>query len=408
MLAGTRNSLWTRLIGRRKTCRRRSIRNASLQVELLESRTLLAADLSFGAPMVAMDVNADGSISPLDVLSLVSDLNQQTLAPIAEGVLQGVGNPHMTADVNGDGSLTSLDVLSVIRGLNQRGSGPILLSDVIGDRDDLVSDTQKENLQKLFSDLNAIRADSEVTPEQITQLVGNVATLLDGATLPSQESVSQLLDDLQAAAEDGQFTPVELVQLSNAVDAVLEGANVSREEVQAVVADLWAIVDASGVTQEDIQVITGDLQAIVEEFQGNHGMSEAQRENVRQLVTDVVAIASESQVAPEQIEQLRADISALAAGAEMPDPATVVQLLSDVRLASSDGEIDDDERGLLIADVDVILESANIPEEERAAVLTDIAAIVEASGLTQDDLQTIVDDFQAIRDEFLNSLGLRL
>ncbi len=407
MSARTRNSFWARITGRESRCRRPRRRRAGLQVELLESRTLLAADFGFGAPLVAMDVNTDGSITPLDVLSLIGDLNQQTGISIGEGVLQKTGNPRVTGDVNRDGGLTSLDVLSVIRGLNQRGSGPISLHDVIGNHANRISDAQRENLQKLFSDLNAIREDSEVTPEQITQLVGDVATLLDGATLPSEESVSQLLEDFHAAAEDGQFSPLELVQLSGDVDALLESADVSREEVQAVVADLLAIVEASGVTQEDFQSIADDLRAIVEEFHNNHGMTEAQRENVHKLATDAVTIASESQVTPAHIEQLRSDVAALADGAEKPDPATVVQLVHDVRAARSDGQIDDNERELLAADVDAVLESANIPQEERESVLADIAAIVEASGVTQEDLQVIAEDLRAIRDEFLENFGLR-
>ncbi|MCY2977565.1 MAG: dockerin type I domain-containing protein, partial [Planctomycetota bacterium] len=69
-----------------------------------------------------LDVDADGSVSPLDVLTLVNALNTGgggTLPSIKPGELE----PPPFFDVDYDGLLSPLDVLVVINHLNQRGVG---------------------------------------------------------------------------------------------------------------------------------------------------------------------------------------------------------------------------------------------------------------------------------------------
>ncbi|MEZ6137643.1 MAG: dockerin type I domain-containing protein [Pirellulaceae bacterium] len=70
------------------------------------------------------DVNDDGTVTPIDVLLLVNELNRggtRTLPPVGDGS----GEPPGTLpDVNGDGILSAIDVLLIINELNgRRGEG---------------------------------------------------------------------------------------------------------------------------------------------------------------------------------------------------------------------------------------------------------------------------------------------
>ena len=84
----------------------------SLRFESLETRTLLAADLlvphNFAMPE---DCDDSGSVSPLDALVIINQLN----SPESAGVLDSTN----MLDVDADGSLSPLDALVVINYLNR-------------------------------------------------------------------------------------------------------------------------------------------------------------------------------------------------------------------------------------------------------------------------------------------------
>ena len=87
-----------------------------LRFEALESRRLLNVD--WRNPTDNLDVDADGVMSPLDVLTIVNDINSN-----GTGTLPAVFNPtRQYIDTNGSGTLEPLDVLEVINFLNASDS----------------------------------------------------------------------------------------------------------------------------------------------------------------------------------------------------------------------------------------------------------------------------------------------
>lgn len=67
------------------------------------------------------DVNQDGEVTPLDVLILVNQINQNGTGPLPTngGGNGGTGEPDpILPDVNGDGSLTAIDVLMIVNQIN--------------------------------------------------------------------------------------------------------------------------------------------------------------------------------------------------------------------------------------------------------------------------------------------------
>ena len=119
------------------TSRKRSSRNRTnsrrLTVEMLENRTLLAGDLLSAStqfspwqnPLDSSDLNADGSVTPLDAIQVVNALNRGQTGP-----LEGRFAPPVLADrvenaiqrfldANGDGQLTPSDALQVVNVINR-------------------------------------------------------------------------------------------------------------------------------------------------------------------------------------------------------------------------------------------------------------------------------------------------
>jgi Dockerin type I domain len=76
-------------------------------------------------PLNRFDVNGDATISPVDALQVINELNNRVLT--IGGAFKPPGSIPSSAfrflDTNGSGSISPLDALLVINRLNQRGSG---------------------------------------------------------------------------------------------------------------------------------------------------------------------------------------------------------------------------------------------------------------------------------------------
>ncbi len=120
---------------RLNACRRGKVRR--LQAEPLERRTLLAADWGvsdYWNAAYPTDVNADGTVAPLDALLVINELNtvgsRAVMGPgaaPAEGETAAHGGQRRTyGDVNNDGFISPIDALLVINDLNAEGESPLV------------------------------------------------------------------------------------------------------------------------------------------------------------------------------------------------------------------------------------------------------------------------------------------
>ena len=119
----------------RKATARRSFVRRGLLAERLETRALMAGDLfvsDYWNSDRPLDVNTDGSISPIDALMVINQLNATgtvevggvTLqsGAIAENTAEGeTSDDHGYTDVNNDGFISPIDALMVINALNGEG-----------------------------------------------------------------------------------------------------------------------------------------------------------------------------------------------------------------------------------------------------------------------------------------------
>lgn len=97
--------------------------------ERLEARALLAADLSPWQNVAQpLDVNADGSVAPLDALIVINDLNAHGARPLASGASSGaqpIAGSGQLLDVDGDQFVSPLDALMIINTLDQAAAATV-------------------------------------------------------------------------------------------------------------------------------------------------------------------------------------------------------------------------------------------------------------------------------------------
>ena len=123
------------------------------------------------------------------------------------------------------------------------------------------------HVDKLTKDLQGLKAESQVTPEMVTQLKTDMMAMCDNANKPSQESVQKLSKDLSSSLSDKTLSNQEKAQLAKDMQAVMTSANLNSDEVQAVKKDMQSILTASNVSKDDAKLIMSDVQAIITEIQ---------------------------------------------------------------------------------------------------------------------------------------------
>lgn len=113
----------------KKSQRTRANRLRRLQMESLENRQLLAADLglAYHNYLIAEDVNQDFKVTPLDALVVINAINAGGTGTLGEGEANQDGAKHFV-DVSGDNVLSGIDVLRIVNRLNAEGEGDILFT----------------------------------------------------------------------------------------------------------------------------------------------------------------------------------------------------------------------------------------------------------------------------------------
>ncbi|MEO8496497.1 MAG: dockerin type I domain-containing protein, partial [Planctomycetota bacterium] len=94
-----------------------------LLLEQLEDRRLLAVD--WRNPVNSLDVSGDGSISPIDPLQVINELNLSGSHALADQ--RPTEKPYW--DASGDQFVSPLDALQVINALNENRTVPYVLSE---------------------------------------------------------------------------------------------------------------------------------------------------------------------------------------------------------------------------------------------------------------------------------------
>lgn len=365
-------------------------------VERLENRSLLAMDMAAAGQLVAKDVDGDGSIAPLDALQVINQLNVTGIAALPADSDQGpLAIRLRRLDADGDSHLTPRDALIVINDLNLAGPRAITLGDLQNSRLANVAAPAHRLLEQLFQDVNAVRANGNVTPRQVVDLVGDVIAALDGAVAPSDESLTTLIDDLHTAEEDGQLTSQEMALLTADLSTVMQEANVPAEEIQAVVDDLNELTNAPGIANTAILAIARDLRLLADNLGNNHPVN-VTAGKIEKLVTDIAAIRTAGSYTTDQLLALRNDVAAFTPTGTLPSEETTRKFLDDFLAATSDSQMTFDEKLQLADDAVAALQSAGITIGNWDQAMNVLREIAQDGGFGDPAVDTIVEQVTAI------------
>ena len=159
------------------------------------------------------DVNADGFVSPIDILGIVNTLNKIGSGRLPGSNGEGEGGGKLYVDTNADGSLTPVDILGVINYLNSRRSGS-------GEGEGLVGEGEAPLAPGVESLVDAAVLSTDVLSVQIAETFAPKKTIgvrpLDQVQGPAysptnvadqwfageDEEFAQLLDDLATDERD--------------------------------------------------------------------------------------------------------------------------------------------------------------------------------------------------------------
>lgn len=228
-------------------------RNRLLSVEGLEFRKCFSVDLGMLASVaedneivvirhnqaMPTDVNMDGNTSPLDVLSIINELNQPEFVPVQT----------MMSDTNGDGTVSPLDALLVINRLNDPNLNSVVSVSLDSD-------------ESIFStDIETTEMDRQVT-EEITEIIND--------SQAAQESLVDLLARLRDRGlidigdVDLDSLNIDLSSIANhqvGDDGLAEqGRFIELNGVDFDASDLGLFLDSSDEAYEDGE-IAGDLSS---------------------------------------------------------------------------------------------------------------------------------------------------
>jgi hypothetical protein len=126
---------------------------------------------------------------------------------------------------------------------------------------------RRADIQKLLTDLAAIKAHSGITAAQLAALKSDITQIAAVASKPNAILVQKLIADAKADAAAGhRLTTAQKMQLGADALAVLESAGVPTGLAVQTVADLGSVVSAAHVTPAEVELIIADLQAIASTF----------------------------------------------------------------------------------------------------------------------------------------------
>lgn len=125
----------------------------------------------------------------------------------------------------------------------------------------------QQSIAKLRADLTAIKANSPVTADQKQQIARDLTAVAQGANKPSQATAANLADSLSAAFAEKPLAEKDCGRLLSDLAAVLNPANIQSAQMQAIYADIQAILQANGMARKDSVKIVEQVRAIGAETQ---------------------------------------------------------------------------------------------------------------------------------------------
>jgi hypothetical protein len=125
-------------------------------------------------------------------------------------------------------------------------------------------------LLRFNTEIAAIRADAQVTPDQKQKLAQDLIVSAQGAK-PSLVSTSKLAADLSAAFTEKPLSAISRARFVQELDAVLNPAKYPQAKLDGIIRDVQAIFQENGLARMKAMAIADDVKAIAAEIQKGGG-----------------------------------------------------------------------------------------------------------------------------------------
>ncbi len=125
-------------------------------------------------------------------------------------------------------------------------------------------------LLRFNTEIAAIRADAQVTPDQQQKLAQDLIVSAQGAK-PSLVSTSKLAAHLSAAFSEKPLSATSRARFVQELDAVLNPAKYPQAKLDGIIRDVQAIFQENGLARMKAMAIADDVKAIATEIQKGGG-----------------------------------------------------------------------------------------------------------------------------------------
>ena len=133
-----------------------------------------------------------------------------------------------------------------------------------------VGPTISAGLLRFNTEINTIRADSQVTSDQKQKLAQDIVLGAQGAK-PSMISASKLAADVSAAFAEKPLSTSSRARFVQELDAVLNPAKYPMAKLDGILRDIQAIFQENGLARMKALAIADDVKAIAAEIQKGGG-----------------------------------------------------------------------------------------------------------------------------------------
>ena len=129
------------------------------------------------------------------------------------------------------------------------------------------SATQQALIDRFQVDLTAIKSGTSATADQTVALQNDMGTLAKGANKPTKPELAKLSTDLAAALSEKTISAVEMAQLTKNINIVMNCSVISAAYAQTFASAAQAALRNSGVSDAKVDAVGADLRAVVNEIQ---------------------------------------------------------------------------------------------------------------------------------------------
>jgi hypothetical protein len=123
-----------------------------------------------------------------------------------------------------------------------------------------------QGLLRFNTEINSIRADSTVAPEQKQKLAQALVAGAQGPR-PSLATASKLAEDVSAAFAEKPLSATSRARFVQELDAVLNPGKYPQAKLEGILKDIQAIFQENGLARQKAVAIADDVRAMATEIQ---------------------------------------------------------------------------------------------------------------------------------------------